>query len=313
MDKTTLHELLNFNIDHYISPIVPRSRLYLLPQPFRHFLGHRKTPHVEPPTLLQWPLMFIATLAGLTLVAGIYNYAPGIAKLHPPVMIASLGASAILDYNAIRSPLAQPRNVIIGHGLSAIVGVSISKLFQHNPTFFADYAWVSGSVGCACASLVMSLTNTVHPPGGATAVLASTEALAVALGWHFVWMMLLASALMTTVACLFNNIIRQYPVYWWTPEDVGSELRKQRREKQDKSTENGEKDVEKQVSEADSERTLQHSQSNVDNEVDEHGLHEVHISPYKIHVPSHIDVTDEELLVLQSLQFRLRTYDETGA
>ena len=127
MDKNTLYELLSFNIDAYINPYVPHSRLHAFPQPLRHFLGYRSKPHVEPPALVQWPLMFATTLAGLCLVAGIYNYAPGIASLHPPVMIASLGASAILDYNAIRSPLAQPRNVVIGHSLSAIVGVGYQQ------------------------------------------------------------------------------------------------------------------------------------------------------------------------------------------
>ncbi|KAK0984934.1 hypothetical protein LTS01_010521 [Friedmanniomyces endolithicus] len=221
MDGSYLHELLNFDIDRYLNPYIPHSR------PFRHFLGYRSKPHIDPPAVVKWPLTFISTLAGLCLVAGIFNYGPAIAALHPPVMIASFGASAILEYNTIRSPLAQPRNIIIGHALSAVVGVGVSKLFQLNPTFFANYSWVSAAVGCACASVVMSMTNTVHPPGGATAVLASAEASVVRLGWMFVPLIILASALMTTVACLLNNILRQYPVCWWTPEDVGSKLRKE--------------------------------------------------------------------------------------
>jgi len=250
MDKTTLYELLSFNIDAYINPYVPHSRLHAIPQPLRHFLGYRSKAHVEPPALLQWPLMFVSTLAGLCLVAGIFNYGPGIASLNPPVMVASLGASAILDYNAIRSPLAQPRNIVVGHSLSAIVGVGISKLFQMDHEFYASYSWVSGAVGCACASLVMSVTNTVHPPGGATAVLASTEAAVVAMGWMFVPLMLLASVLMTTVACLLNNTLRQYPVYWWTPEEVGRKLRRARKEDggEEKADPN---ELEKQVSESD--------------------------------------------------------------
>ncbi|TKA77207.1 hypothetical protein B0A55_02584 [Friedmanniomyces simplex] len=304
MDRTTLYKLFNFNLDRYLNPYIPHSRLHAFPQPFRHFLGHRSKPHIEPPALVQWPLIFISTLAGLCLVAGIFNYGPAIAALHPPVMIASLGASAILDYNTIRSPLAQPRNIIVGHSLSAVVGVGVSKLFQLNSSLFANYSWVSGAVGCACASLVMSITNTVHPPGGATAVLASTEAAAIQLGWIFVPLMILASALMTTVACLLNNILRQYPMYWWTPEDVGSKLRDH-----DKADPNK---LEKQVSEADSERTLRHVDSHSGDEVDEHGVHEIRILSYKIQLPPEIDVTDEEAIVLQNLQYRLRTRDEVG-
>lgn len=308
MDKPTLRELLSFNIDKYLNPYIPHSPLHAVPQPLRHFLGYRNKPHVEPPALLQWPLLFIATLAGLCLVAGVFDYGPGIASLHPPVLIASLGASAILDYNVIRSPLAQPRNVIIGHTLSAIVGVGVSRLFQMNSALFANYSWVAAAVGCACASVVMSATNTVHPPGGATAVLASTEAAIVAMGWMFVPLILLACVLMTTVACLFNNILRQYPVYWWTPEDVGGKLRS--RGKDVEEGKNDSNELEKQVSKPDSERTLQQEQKKGVDLVD--CVHELHVFPYGIQLPSHINVTDEELCVLQRLQQKLRTHDEVG-
>lgn len=224
MDSTTLRNLVNFDLDRYLNPYIPHNRLYILPQPLQHFLGYRKEPQREPPALVQWVLTFIATLGGLCLVAGTFRYAPGIHRDKPPIIIASLGASAILDFNAVRSPLAQPRNAVIGHTLSAIIGVCIAKLFQLNHPFFENYQWVAGAVGCACASLVMSLTNTVHPPGGATAVLASTEANVIALGWTFIPLILLGSVLMTTVACLLNNTLRQYPVYWWTPEIVGRKL-----------------------------------------------------------------------------------------
>lgn len=222
------NRLMNPNIDQYLNPWIPHNRLYILPQPFQRFLGYRKTPHAEPSVLAQWSITFIATLAGLCLVGGVYAVAPGIKQWQPPAMIASLGAAAVLDYSAVRSPLAQPRNAVVGHTLAALIGVCIAKLFMHSPTFFADYGWVAGAVGCACASLVMSMTNTVHPPGGATAVLASTNAEIIALGWMFVPLILLASLLMLCVALLVNNILRQYPVFWWTPEDVGRKLQRAR-------------------------------------------------------------------------------------
>lgn len=42
------------------------------------------------------------------------------------MVIGSFGATAVLVYSAWQAPLAQPRNVIFGHVLSALVGVSIS-------------------------------------------------------------------------------------------------------------------------------------------------------------------------------------------
>lgn len=157
-------------------------------------------------------------------------------------MIASMGASAVLDFNTIKSPLAQPRNSIIGNTLAAICGVAIAKLFQHN-SGFENIEWVSGAVGCALASWVMSITNTIHPPGGATAVLASTQAQVISMGWKFVPIVMLDSTLMVTVALLFNNVLRHYPMYWWTPATVGRKLRRERREEEEK--EGDEKDAEK--------------------------------------------------------------------
>ncbi|KAK0346861.1 hypothetical protein LTR91_009830 [Friedmanniomyces endolithicus] len=309
MDGSYLHELLNFDLDRYLNPYIARSRVHAFPQPFRHFLGYRSKSHIEPPAVVKWPLTFISTLAGLCLVAGVFNYGSAIAALHPPVLIASFGASAILEYNTIRSPLAQPRNIIVGHALSAVVGVGVSKLFQLNPTFFANYSWVSAAVGCACASVVMSMTNTVHPPGGATAVLASAETTVVHLGWIFVPLIILASALMTTVACLFNNTLRQYPVCWWTPEDVGSKLGKEV-QKDGKRDPN---ELERQVSETDSERTLRHAHSRSVGEADALGVHEVRILPNKMQLPSGLGITEGEMAVLQTLQYRLRMCNEGSA
>jgi hypothetical protein len=68
----------------------------------------------------------------------------------------------------------------------------------------------------------MSMTNTVHPPGGATAVLAAVDPITERMGWMFVPFILLGSALMFAIACLVNNIQRQFPVFWWTPLEVGS-------------------------------------------------------------------------------------------
>jgi len=134
------------------------------------------------------------------------------------------GATAILDYNVIQSPLAQPRASILGHGLCAISGVAITKLFMLRSDF-DDIRWIAGAVTCAVSSALMTLTNTVHPPGGATALLAAVDPTVSALGWNFIPLILLGSTLMLGVALLVNNIQRQYPVYWWTPKDVGRQIK----------------------------------------------------------------------------------------
>ena len=45
------------------------------------------------------------------------------------LIIASFGASAVLIYGAVKSPLAQPRNLVGGHLISAIIGVACYHSF----------------------------------------------------------------------------------------------------------------------------------------------------------------------------------------
>lgn len=67
------------------------------------------------------------------------------------------------------------------------------------------------------ASAFMGLTKTVHPPAGATALLCSAEPAITELGWLFLPLILLGTTLLLVVACVLNNIQRQFPIYWWTP------------------------------------------------------------------------------------------------
>lgn len=310
MPSPTLSKLLNPNIDTFLNPFVPHNQVRHLPKPISHFLGHRSHPAKEPPTLVQWLSLVIATVAGLCVVGAVFTRAPGIAEWNPPPIVASLGASAVLDYNTIRSPLSQPRNAIVGHTIAAIVGTAISKAFQNVPHFFHAYSWVCAAVACAAASVAMSMTNTVHPPGGATAIIACTEATVIVMGWRFPAIMLVASALMVAVACLLNNIARQYPVFWWTPEDVGYRLPRRKggeEKKESEDEEMGEKETKGSDQSDQSDRTLARELSG-DVEFDE--LFEVQILPYKMRLPAHLHLEDEEIELLKGLQARIRARSE---
>jgi len=129
-----------------------------------------------------------------------------------------------LEYYAIESPLAQPRNAIFGQLISAVIGVSICKLFALSPNF-ASIQWIGGALACATATALMALTKTVHPPAGATALLAVVDHVAVGLGWSLVPLVLLGCTIMLATALLVNNIQRRFPIYWWTPEDLGQRRR----------------------------------------------------------------------------------------
>ena len=128
------------------------------------------------------------------------------------LMIGSFGASAVLAYGAVRSPLAQPRNLIGGHFVSAIVGVTAWKLLHTTP-------WVAEAAAVATAIAVMHATRTLHPPGGATALIAVIGSPTVHnLGWYYVLIPATVGPLiLLLVALLVNNIpgTRRYPEVWF--------------------------------------------------------------------------------------------------
>jgi CBS-domain-containing membrane protein len=128
------------------------------------------------------------------------------------MMIGSFGATAVLLYGAVRSPLAQPRNLMGGHILSAIVGVACWKLLH-------PYPWLAQAVAVATAIALMHATRTLHPPGGATALIAVIGSAKIhSLGFWYVLMPATAGPLiLLIVALLVNNIpaSRRYPEIWF--------------------------------------------------------------------------------------------------
>jgi CBS-domain-containing membrane protein len=60
----------------------------------------------------------------------------------------------------------------------------------------------------------MTITKTIHPPSGATAMIAATQADITALGWYYIPVVMLSAALALGVGLVANNIQRRYPVFW---------------------------------------------------------------------------------------------------
>lgn len=81
-----------------------------------------------------------------------------------PLIVAPMGASAVLVFAVPASPLAQPWPVIGGNTISALVGIFFAQAVS-SPHLAAGLA-----VGFAI--LAMSLTRCLHPPGGAAALTA---------------------------------------------------------------------------------------------------------------------------------------------
>lgn len=125
----------------------------------------------------------------------------------------------MIEFCAIESPFAQPRNAFFSQMIACLVGVGISKLFALNPNA-ENYTELGGALACGVTTAIMVLTGTVHPPAGATALLAVTNAQTVGLGWFLFLVMILGITLMQSAALLVNNIQRRYPVYWWTSQSL---------------------------------------------------------------------------------------------
>ena len=124
------------------------------------------------------------------------------------LIIGSFGASAVLIYGAVNSPLSQPRNLMGGHLLSAFIGVSIYKIFP-------DYIIFGSALAVSISILAMQLTLTLHPPGGATALIAVIGSKNIhELGYMYVLIPVFsASLILLVIAIIINNIPshRYYP------------------------------------------------------------------------------------------------------
>jgi len=172
--------------------------------------GYRKTKYIlYKETLVDFKEHFWAFM-GAFIGMGIISYLQynSFAKQDAVYLIGSFGASCVLVYGVIQSPLAQPRNLIGGHVVSALVGVTAVKLFP-------DMIWLASAVAVAAAIVLMQITKTLHPPGGATALIAVTGSPAILkLGyWYVITPVLSGALILLTVALVFNNLTanRQYP------------------------------------------------------------------------------------------------------
>ncbi|WP_346236089.1 HPP family protein [Niabella insulamsoli] len=148
---------------------------------------------------------FLGAFFGIGLIAFFQSHLSDADNLF---LIGSFGASSVLIYGNIQSPLAQPRNLIGGHVLSALVGVTVCK-------FMPSVIWLTAPLAVALSIIVMQATKTLHPPGGATALIGVIGSEKVkALGFFFVLSPVLSGALILLfVALIFNNITsnRKYP------------------------------------------------------------------------------------------------------
>ncbi|KAF9257557.1 HPP-domain-containing protein [Marasmius fiardii PR-910] len=190
-----------------------------LPPWISRWIGYRAKPQPKLPEWGIWLWTWIGSFCGLCVVQAVFGQASYFTGREIPPIVAGFGASAVLVYGVIDGPISQPRALFAGHFLSALTGVIITKLFRLLPTYerFLELQWLAGALSCSTAIVVMMITKTMHPPAGATALLAAVNQEVRDMGWYYLPVSLLSCALLLAVALLNNNIQRQYPVFWFYP------------------------------------------------------------------------------------------------
>lgn len=178
--------------------------------PFKEFLGIDQcgASHHE-----KW-------ISGLGGVVGIYLifvtsglFFKGIDHL---LIVASMGASAVLLFAVPHGPLSQPWNVLLGHICSALIGVTVAQ--------WVSDLWLAGALAVGGAITLMYYLRCVHPPGGASALVAVVGGQAVhdAGYWYVIQPVALNALVIVSVAVLFNYAFkwRRYPAAWAEKQEI---------------------------------------------------------------------------------------------
>ena len=122
------------------------------------------------------------------------------------LMVASMGASAVLLFAVPHGALSQPWPLLGGHIVSACVGVACAR---HVPeALLAAPLAVGLAVGC------MYYLRCIHPPGGATALVAVIGGPEVHdLGYHFILTPVLLNVLAILAMALAFNALFHWRLY----------------------------------------------------------------------------------------------------
>ncbi|KAG0035352.1 hypothetical protein BGZ82_005310 [Podila clonocystis] len=206
-----------------MAPVAPPLKVYLSRMKGQRYDPSKlSSPPPPPPSRFAVLLSsFIGSFVGIAIVSSLNYNAQWFVDRDVPVLSGAFGASAVLIYGAIEAPLSQPRNVIGGHIMSSLIGVSLYKLFNLlSAEMFNKLHWLLCALAVSISLCFMQLTHTVHPPASATALIAVSGGQTIYdLGyWYTLCPVALGVALMMVVAMVVNNVARKYPTHWWNPK-----------------------------------------------------------------------------------------------
>ncbi|WP_295629305.1 HPP family protein [uncultured Corynebacterium sp.] len=151
------------------------------------------------------PLLHVATATlAVTITLAVIGAAADATDL--ALLIPPMAATVALIVGAPDLPLAQPRNVIVGHLVGGAVGTAAAAWF--GPSVLV------GGVAAGLTFGLMLLLRSAHSPGAATAML--LVVLPTGDPWRFMAVLVASSALVVVAGLAANRIRRlRYPAYWW--------------------------------------------------------------------------------------------------
>lgn len=183
----------------------------------RIFSGVYKTQNLLIPSYFVIFQAFVGSFVGI-LVLSYIDYKFILEDSDFIMIVGSFGAQAVLIFATPNVPLAQPWNCIIGNGVGSFIGVSCYKIFYNTVEHIEDWIWVASAAAVSLSIVVMLLTKSLHPPAGATALIAVQGSQRVHdLGYYYVLFPgLVASTIHVVIGIILNNLskenIRAYPV-----------------------------------------------------------------------------------------------------
>ena len=150
----------------------------------------------------------VATLGGMIAIFSCFTITAFFSDSTGAVAILpSMGASTVLLFAVPHGQLSTPWALFAGNLFSAAVGVTCA--------YYVDNIYLAAPLAVSVSILVMHLTRSLHPPGGATALAAVIGGAAIAdLGyWYIVAPTLFNCFILFAVALIFNNLFswRRYP------------------------------------------------------------------------------------------------------
>jgi CBS domain-containing membrane protein len=189
---------------------VPRAAALMSPSPIIAWLTNF-APHPGVPVWRERVRRCTGALLGIGFAALATRFVFGPAG-DIPMLIAPMGASAVLLFGAFESPLAQPWSILGGNCVSALIGVACAQWIADPGT--------AASLAVALAIAAMYACRCVHPPSGAVALTAVLGGPAVhALGWQFVIEpVMFQSFVLLSVALSYHALTgHRYPHAAWRP------------------------------------------------------------------------------------------------